>query len=441
MRVAIVNTGTTGGAATAALRLHRGLRSIDVDSRFICRDTTSSSEHIDAATLHRRPIAEIACSFVKERLAIPDRRPSYGLSGTAKVATCELFSDCQSELGRRRSLPGGPFDIINLHWISQFLDLETILKTYAGKVPIVWTLHDMNAFTGGCHYDAGCGKFSERCFECPQLRFPSPTDASHQIFQSKQRLLSSIDPKDLHFVTPSIWLAEQVKNSKLLSRFPVTVIPYGVDTDLFRPISPKSARESLGIAVDDQVILFVAESINNPRKGIDLLIDALGSMRFERPTTFVSVGRGRVDLPLIDNVTTLHLGPITNPHFMPIVYSAADIFVIPSRQDNLPNTIIESLACGTPVVGFSVGGVPDLVKDGVTGWLAQSWDGPNLANAIKKAISNLVAPNEAFRIRTSCHKIAMALYTREQQAGVYTRMYKRLRAAPIGSKQKMSILQ
>lgn len=399
MRVAIVNTGTTGGAATAALRLHKGLRSIDVDSRFICRDTTSSSEHIDAATLNRRPIAEIACSFVKERLAIPDRRPSYGLSGTAKVATCELFSDCKSELGRRRSLPGGPFDIINLHWISQFLDLQTILKTYAGKVPIVWTLHDMNAFTGGCHYDAGCGKFSERCFECPQLRFPSPTDASHQIFQSKQRLLSSIDPKDLHFVTPSVWLAEQVKNSKLLSRFPVTVIPNGVDTELFRPISPKSARESLGIAVDDQVILFVAESINNPRKGIDLLIDALGSMRFERPTTFVSVGRGQVDLPPIDNVTTLRLGPITNPHFMPVVYSAADIFVIPSRQDNLPNTILESLACGTPVVGFPIGGVPEPLAQTGTSCIASMLDSNSLAKAIQDALGAQKEPSPRLAYR------------------------------------------
>ncbi len=428
MRVAIVNTGTTGGAAIAAMRLHEGLRSIDIDSRFICRDATSIKEQIYSTSLHRRSVSQIASSFVKHRLGVPDRSPQYGLSDTPKRPACELFSDCRSAVGRRRSFSGGPFDIINLHWISQFLDLETVLKTYAGKVPIVWTLHDMNAMTGGCHYDAECGKFFDRCFECPHLRLPGPNDSSNSIFQDKKRIFASIDPEDLHFVTPSRWLAEQAQRSKLLSRFPVSVIPNGLDTDLFRPISAAASRESLGIPLDDQVILFVAESINNPRKGIDLLSEALRSTRFDRSTTLLCVGRGSLDLPQIENVKSLHLGPVTNPHFMPLIYSAADLFVIPSRQDNLPNTILESLSCGTPVVGFSIGGIPDLVANGETGWLGESLDGSSLGKAIATGLAGNASPDASPKIRQFCREFAAATLSLQRQAENYRNLFNSLLA-------------
>jgi glycosyltransferase involved in cell wall biosynthesis len=423
LRVAVISTGTTGGAALAALRLHHGLRSIDVDSRFICRDTASEAEHIYQATLTRRPVPEILSSFVKQRLAIPDRRPQYGLSAAPKRASCELFSDCRSSLGRRRQLPCEPFDVINLHWISQFLDLETILKRYAGKVPIVWTLHDMNAMTGGCHYDAGCGKFTESCHTCPHLIHSGPADPSNSIFREKDRLLGALGANDLHFVTPSRWLADQVRQSKLLSRFPVTTIANGIDTDLFRPISPAAAREALGISCSDQVLLFVAESVSNPRKGFDLLVDALRSMRFERPTTLLCVGRSSPDLPEIENVKTVQLGSISNALFLPLVYSSADVFVIPSRQDNLPNTVLESISSGTPVVGFSIGGISDLVTTGQTGWLANSTNRLALAESLATALSELASPHEAARIRKACRQSALSRWSQSIQAEKYSRLY------------------
>ncbi len=426
MRVAIVNTGTTGGAATAALRLHHGLRSISVDSRFVCCDSSDEADHIYTASLQRRPIREILLSFVKQRLAIPDRSSAYGLSATPKHTFCELFSDCRSAVGRRRQFPCEPFDVINLHWISQFLDLETVLRTYAGKVPIVWTLHDMNAMTGGCHYDAGCGKFTDNCRECPHLMQPGVADASNSIFRAKERLLSLIQPDDLHFVTPSQWLAESLKQSRLLSRFPVTVISNGVDPDLFRPISRSAAREVLGLSSDGHVILFVAESVSNPRKGFDLLSSALRSMRFEKPTTLLCVGKSKSGLPAIENVKTLQLGSISNALFLPIVYSAADIFVIPSRQDNLPNTVLESLSCGTPVVGFQIGGLPDLIQQGRTGWLAGTVSAESLAQSLSLGLRAVSQGSVDLSLAQSCREYAVAKLTVSRQAENYSSLFSSL---------------
>jgi glycosyltransferase involved in cell wall biosynthesis len=333
----------------------------------------------------------------------------------------ECFNDSRSEDGVAllKQLP--PCDLINLHWIAGFVDYGSFFARVSGHIPIVWTFHDMNPFTGGCHYDEGCGRFVERCGGCPQLGSKDLHDLSRQIWRRKRNIFQHIEPETLHIVTPSFWLSEEAKRSSLLGRFSSSVIPYGLDTDIFSPRDPNIARAVLGVPQSARVVLFVAGSTNNWRKGFVFLAEALSELS-EQPNLFlVSLGRGK---PALNSfVDHLHLGYTDNDRLLSFAYSAADVFVISSFQDNFPNTVLEALACGTPVVGFSVGGIPEMVRSGVTGLLAPPGDERALVDAIRHLLEN-----DATRAAMSanCRRIATEEYSLEMQANRYIKLYETL---------------
>jgi glycosyltransferase involved in cell wall biosynthesis len=276
----------------------------------------------------------------------------------------------------------------------------------------------MNPFTGGCHYDEGCGRFASGCGMCPQLGSARLSDFSRRIFLRKQKALNCIGVHRLHIVAQSRWIAGEAARSPLLGRFPITVIPNGVDTNAFRPRNRAFSRDVLGIPHTSKAILFVAESTRNRRKGLDLFTKALRSLPDVSSVTVLIAGHSKPeDLTGLD---CRLMGLQGNDRLLSLLYSAADVFVIPSRQDNLPNTVLESMACGTPVVGFNVGGIPDMVRPGSTGWLAEPGDADSLSAVITRSLSN-TAEREAFSSRA--RSVVEEEYTLELQVRRYRELY------------------
>jgi glycosyltransferase involved in cell wall biosynthesis len=335
----------------------------------------------------------------------------------------EMFSDDRSEHGGDVLAQIPPADVVHLHWVAGMFDVEAFFPSVPARVPVVWTIHDMNPFTGGCHYDLGCGRYVDGCGRCPALGSGRLRDLSRAILRRKVRALQGVDPARLHVVTPSRWLhGEAVRARPTLGRFSMSVIPYGLDLETFAPRDRMAARELLGLPPDASIVLFVADFVDNSRKGFALMAEALRDLEKIDRLLVVSAGHG---VPgLADGVPHTHLGFVGNDRLLSLVYSAADLLVLASLQDNLPNTALESLACGTPVVGFAVGGVPDVVRDGVTGFLAAPLDVGGLRAAI---VEGLQDPARRALMGAAGRQVAIEQYGLSLQTERYLQLYAAVR--------------
>jgi glycosyltransferase involved in cell wall biosynthesis len=316
-------------------------------------------------------------------------------------------------------------DILNLHWVAGFFDYRDFFRELPPRLPVVWTLHDMNAFTGGCHYDEACGKFSERCGACPQLGSSDPKDLSSQIWQRKREAISARGEQNLQIVTPSRWLAEETKKSALLPGCPITVIPYGIDTESFQPRDRRLAREKHGIPLEAKTILFVADSTSEKRKGLRVLLEALSGLGEPEDYFFVIIGGGVSNEGLGSRFKTIDF--LDDETALSYIYSAADVFVIPSLQDNLPNTTIEALACGVPTIGSDAGGIPEVIRDGQTGLVVRAGDPAALRQAI---VSLLGGPERRASMAAESRRIAVQEYSLDIQARKYQSLYLELLNEP-----------
>jgi glycosyltransferase involved in cell wall biosynthesis len=335
----------------------------------------------------------------------------------------EAFSDDRSPHGADvlSQLPAG--DVINIHALYQFIDFRTFFAAVPQHTPVVRTLHDMSFFTGGCHTDVGCGKYTAHCGACPQLGSRYSKDLSYQIWQRKYDVLSTIKPGCLYLVTPSRWLANEAKRSALLHNFPVTVIPHGIDTEILCPRDRAFARDVLGVPQDARVVLFVGEPVHRPIKGFALLAQALNSLGDLTNLLLISVGSGQSRVEV--QIPYLHLGRIQNHRLLSLVYSAADVFVIPSILENLPFTALEAIACGTPVIGFAVGGIPEIVRPSVTGLLVPPGD----VTALRAAIDDLLQdPAKRAEMAVNCRRIAVQEYALEVHVQRYVELYQAILA-------------
>jgi glycosyltransferase involved in cell wall biosynthesis len=413
MRILHLSTSdASGGAARAAFRLHTGLRRLGHESSMLVLKRVSGDEQVkklhwsdDLSTRfrRRRRRKQIARDFAPYKSMLP---PGF-----------ELYSDDRSEAGYDlvKQLP--PCDVINLHWVAGLIDHEVFFNHLPPDVPLVWRLADMGAFTGGCHYDNGCGKFTATCGACPVLGSNAETDLSRQVWTRKQSALSKLEPDRLHLVGTSRWIAAQATHSSLLGRFPVTIIPNGLDVADFAPRDKGFSRDLLGVPRDAKVVLFVADSAAIKRKGFDSLAAALAGMTEEPNLFLLSVGGGKPNVP---NLPQLHLGKISHDRLLSLIYSAADVFVIPSLQESFGQTVIEAMACGTPVVGFDAGGIPDMVRPGITGYLAPVGD----AVALREQIRKVMRETEVWpELSANCRRLAMEEYSLETQAANYVSHY------------------
>jgi glycosyltransferase involved in cell wall biosynthesis len=317
--------------------------------------------------------------------------------------------------------------VINLHWIAGgFLDYQSFFTAYPKHVPLVWRMADMGALTGGCHYDQGCGKFANQCGACPQLGSANENDLSRRVWERKSAALSHVGRGGLHIVGTSRWIAEQARRSSLLGRFAISVIPNGLDTEEFAPRDRNFSRDLWNIPRDAAVVLFAAETLANVRKGFAELAAALGGIRNVENLLLVSIGGvGWKKCELPPGLPHLGLGRVNNDRMLSTIYSAADIFVIPSLQESFGQTVIESLACGTPVVGFASGGIVDTVRPGQTGWLAPTGDVDALRDAIETALRDR---ERRMAMSPVCRRVAVEEYSLDVQARAYAALYETLLA-------------
>lgn len=307
--------------------------------------------------------------------------------------------------------------IVHLHWIAYMTDFKSFFQSIPDSSPIVWTLHDMNPITGGCHYSGGCDKFESGCGNCPQVVAPNSFDVSRSGFRYKQ---SALKNKDLTVVAPSQWLLTLAQNSLM---FPAGTtfhhIKLGFDLQQLLPMNKREARAKLGIDVDAPLIGFGAESINNRRKGFDLLLSALSEL--EQRQKFECAVFGSGDLQSELGLTKIHsLGFLNDAEKLRQFYSACDLVVVPSREDNQPQIGLEAMACGTPVVGFDVGGVSEYVNAGVTGRLARPNDVGDLATQIEKLI---VDETGRTNMSDRCRQLMQREFDITKQAEKYIHLY------------------
>ena len=314
-------------------------------------------------------------------------------------------------------------DIVHLHWIcSGFLQVETVASF---NRPVIWTLHDMWAMTGGCHYSGSCDRYKSKCGTCPQLGSQSSVDLSRLTWLRKRRAWKNLN---LTIVTPSRWLAECAQSSSLLGSFRTEVIPYGLDLDVYKPINTEEARQLLNLPSDIPLVVFGAvNSTSNPRKGFDLLLRALNRLEKELSANSVELvvfGASSPEEGSALPLSTHYLGSFSDDVALALLYSAADVFVAPSREDNLPLTVQESLACGTPVVAFDIGGMEDMIEHQSNGYLAKSFDAEDLARGISWCLSG---NDRRAQLSTEARSVAEEQFSSERQAKAYMELYREIR--------------
>lgn len=280
-------------------------------------------------------------------------------------------------------------DVIHLHWINAgFLSLRSLGELLQMGKPVVWTFHDMWPFTGGCHYALDCREYTRECGTCPYLKRPGKSDLSHRLWKKKEKLFRS---SEVTVITPSSWLQECVKASSLLRHWEVTTIHNPVDPDLFKPRGREESCAKLGLDPSKKYILFGAATMKNVLKGFNYFLEAIRILA-EDPETpgdveILLFGKTRGDVSRAFPLPARNIAFVQSVHTMVDLYGAAHLFVIPSLQDNLPNTIIESMLCGTPVVGFRTGGIPEMIEHKVNGYLAAGKSSADLASGMKWILS------------------------------------------------------
>jgi len=402
------------GAARASRRLHSGLRREGVKSKMFVKYKKNDNKYIYS---FNKPSGVF--SRLKVRLSKEFIKYDYYSYIHKRPEDSESFHDDRVPYGRYvlDQIPNA--DVLNLHSVYGLLDHISFFSRVS--VPVVWTIHDTFPFTGGCEYTLGCKRYLEACGRCPQLGSETEQDPSRRVWERKRRAYRPlIEENRLRVVAPSTWMAEEARSSSLFSEAPVDIIPNGLDPDVFRPRDIEGVASALGIPPEHRIVLFLASSTENPRKGFDLFAEAAEGIDQEE-VSFVSVGGGQPDLA--EHLHHVHLGHVESDLLLSVFYSLADLFVIPSRQDNLPNTVLESMACGTPVVGTDAGGIPDMVRPGETGWLAESGNVRDLREALETALRKEGKRN---RRGTRCRQVVEEEYTIERQAKAYEELYRSL---------------
>lgn len=373
MKISFVNySDINGGAARAAYRIHHALRSQGVESRMLVNDAEAGDWTIDG------PKGKIAKALIKVRSPLASL-----LTKTLKTGNPIIHSPAVVPSRWSARLNASDADVIHLHWING--EMMSITDIANIKKPVVWTLHDMWAFCGAEHlsqdyrwrdgYTTNNRPSHERGFDLNR-------------WTAARKLKHWKHP--MHIVTPSRWLADCVKQSVLMHDWPITVVPNAIDTDVWQPADKAVARQLLNLPPDVPLLLFGAwGGINEHHKGFDLLQAALNHLRGQlHGVELLVFGQLAPKAPVDMGFPVHYIGHLRDNVSLRLLYSAADAMVIPSRQDNLPNTGIEAHACGTPVVAFDTCGLPDIVEHQKTGYLAKAFDTVDLANGLQWILQN-----------------------------------------------------
>ena len=371
MRVLIINTSErTGGAAVAASRLMKALNNHGAKAKMLVRD--KDTESLTVVPLPHSP--RLRWQFLWERLVIFCRL-HFSRQHLFEVDIANAGSDV-TKLPEFQEA-----DVIHLHWINQgMLSLKGIQKILQSGKPVVWTMHDIWPATALCHVTLGCQHFTSQCGHCRLLPGGgSSNDFSTTIWRRKQRMLSD---GSIYFVACSHWLESEAKRSALLKGQKITSIPNPIDTRIYKKGDKQEARQRLGLPLDKKLILFASQRVTNANKGMDYLIEACRQLQLPDAAVVILGGHAEEVVPQLP-LEAYPLGYVNEEQRIVDVYHAADVFVLPSLSENLPNTIMEAMACGVPCVGFKVGGIPEEIDHRRNGYVAEYRNAEDLARGIR----------------------------------------------------------
>lgn len=369
MKVLIVSaTDTIGGAARAAYRLHSELLASGVNSQMLVLARHSDDHSVLGARSKMQALFR-GCLPTFDQLPV---RLYGNRERTLFSAAWFRFSGIPKIINELNP------DIVHLHWIcGGMLAIDDIARI---KAPFVWSLHDNWPFTGGCHIMWDCTRYLERCGCCPILGSHIDFDLSRIIYQNKKRAYAKVE--NLTLVGLSNWIVKCAKNSSLFKNIPAIRIPNLINTATFSPVSQAVARELMQLPPDKKILVFGAvKATSDINKGFKQLCEALDYLERD-DVELVVFGSGEPAGKPVFRFKTRYIGCVADDLTLRVLYSAANCVIVPSLQENLSNIIMESLACGTPVAAFDVGGNSDLIDHRVNGYLAKPFASNDLAEGI-----------------------------------------------------------
>ena len=413
MRILIVNTSErAGGAAVAANRLMEALNNHGAKAKMLVRDKQSGA----LTVVSLPPSWKQHWNFLWERCCI-----WFHLRFRRQHLFDIDIANAGTDITSLREFQEA--DIIHLHWVNQgMLSLKDIRKILQSGKKVVWTMHDIWPATSICHLTLDCRNFETHCQQCRLLPGGGSTnDLAAKIWRQKQRMLEG---QHLTFVACSQWLAGEARKSALLQGQTITSIPNPIDTHLYRPLDQQEARQALGLPHDQRLILFVSQRATNPYKGMQYLTEACERLVNQYPemkenTAVVVLGGHAEEVTAPLPFKSYALGYVNDEQRIVKVYNAADVFVLPSLSENLPNTIMESMACGVPCVGFRIGGIPEEIDHQENGYVAAYRDAADLARGIRWVLDE--APRE--EVRSACLRKVAHNYSQQRVAQRYIEIY------------------
>ncbi|HOF17185.1 MAG TPA: glycosyltransferase family 4 protein [Bacteroidales bacterium] len=379
MKILLLNTSEQiGGAAIACKRLMVSLNKHGVEAKLLVRDKQTNEPNINSINTnsYRKTINTIRFLF--------DCFIIFVYNGFSKI---NLFNISIALTGNKlyKNAELKSADVIHLHWINQgFLSIKGIKKIIKLGKPIVWTMHDQWAYTGICHYTSGCNKYENYCSTCHKLKYPKDKDLSYKLFNQKEKWYYN---NNITLVGCSNWIANEAKKSNLCKHTSIVSIPNPINTILYSPKNKSEMRKIFNLPENKKLILFGACKVTDERKGFIYLKEAekilLSNKFFSKEELCIVVFGSKSDeIASLLSYEVQNIGYIHNVDEMVSLYNAVDMFLIPSLEDNLPNTIMEAMACGTPCVGFNIGGIPEMIDHQQNGYIANYKNASDLANGI-----------------------------------------------------------
>ncbi len=409
MKIGIFNTSLKGGASVSAQRLYNGLKQIkELEVRFFVSDQNKGDQGLidDFEEIPSRPFFKNRYLNQIVKKSVFNDKPYNQLLRDRRSLGLELFSSPRSRTQIENYIEN--LDIVNLHWVAGFLNYESFFETV--DKPVIWTLHDESPFLNGEHYREKM-IFNEKG-EPQQVKVSeSQKQFELKVENLKKRLFTS--RKNITIVTPSAWLRKESESS-IFSHYKHFLIPYGLDTNIFRHRNREYAKEFLTIPQEKISILFVADSIENNRKGFNLLLLALNRIETSNIHLIIVGQASKITLRKLSKFSFSYFGSVNSEYFLSLIYNASDYFVIPSIMDNLPNTALEAICCGTPVLGFRIGGIPDIVQNGVNGRLSDEIS----VNGLEVILTEVIMEGDKFDRGKICRD-AHNKYNQKRQANDY----------------------
>jgi len=410
MKILIVSAyDIKGGAARATYRLHKSLQNIGVCTKMVVQDKTS-----DDCTVFG-PKSKIKEIFTQLRPGL-NQLPVKKYRRRQQITFSPSWLPLSEIVNRVCEIDP---DIVHLHWVTGgMIRIEDLAKI---NKPIVWSLHDMWAFTGGCHYDNYCGKYENECAFCPVLDSNKYKDLSNKEFVRKKRVYKTIN--NLTIVGLSEWITDCANRSVLLGNSSIINIPNPINTETFSPMDVKVAREILGLPPDKKLILFGADSIADKLKGFQQLSKAINKIK-QTNVELVVFGLGAQKVSQQFKSYTHCIGKLSDDISLKILYNASDVTVLPSLQENLSNVVMESLSCGVPIVAFNIGGNKDMIKHQFNGYLAEPFSVDNLAKGIEWVLGN----PEYEKLKQNARKMVIKKFEMVRVAEKYKTLYEKVLA-------------